>query len=250
MRSPRHGHAGQVPAVVQLALSTVARPNPVVFIWRWRYELALVTCIPTGMIALTWVVGVAWTLTGTAVLGGAIAMWPAARRYLAARAWCIITPHRVRTGCVQAWIHSRRGKIPIVLLTTRQPYGERLYLWCRAGTCAENFTAARHLLIAACWARDIHVAHSQRFTQLVTLDVIRHEPCRPKAEGSTTAVQPGNRSARPVSGAPRTRRFNRGPGSSLSEIRLALTSRHCLVSRQASDRPPANSALRRNRRSG
>jgi hypothetical protein len=116
------------------------------------------------------------TLAALAVLVGAALLWAPARRHLLARAWCIITPHRVRVGCAQAWIHSRRGKIPIVLLTTRQPFGERVHLWCRAGTSAIDFTSARPLLTAACWARDIRVTGNERFAQLMTLDVIRHLP--------------------------------------------------------------------------
>jgi len=116
------------------------------------------------------------TLAALALLAGAALLWTPARRHLLARAWCIITPHRVRTGCAQAWIHSRYGKIPIVLRTTRQPFGERVHLWCRAGTSAIDFTTARPLLMTACWARDIRITASERYPQLITLDVIRHMP--------------------------------------------------------------------------
>ena len=85
-----------------------------------------------------------------AVLVSAALIWAPARRLLLARAWCIITPHRVRVGCAQASIHSRRGKIPIVLLTTRQPFGERVRLRCRAGTSAIDFTSAQPLLSPSC----------------------------------------------------------------------------------------------------
>ena len=106
--------------------------------------------------------------------------------HLIARAWCIITPHRVCVGCVQAWIHSRPGKVPIVLLTTRQPFGERVHLWCRAGTGTIDFTSARALLTAACWARDIRVNGDGRFPQLITLDVIRHLPPDQPTDESTS----------------------------------------------------------------
>ena len=131
------------------------------------------------------------TLAGITVLGCTALLYAPTRRYLVARAWCIITPHRVRVGCAQAWIHSRRGKIPVVLLTTRQPFGERVHIWCRAGTSAIDFTSALLLLTAACWARDIRVSGNERFAQLMTVDVIRRLPlasCRRTT--SSPATQP------------------------------------------------------------
>jgi hypothetical protein len=62
----------------------------------------------------------------------------------------------------------------VILLTTRQPFGERVYLWCRAGTTASDFTAVRELLATACWADDVRVRRGDRHAQLVCLDVIRH----------------------------------------------------------------------------
>ena len=50
--------------------------------------------------------------------------WPPSRRRFTARAWCVITPHRVRTGCAQAWIHTRDGHLPVVLYTVPAGFGE------------------------------------------------------------------------------------------------------------------------------
>jgi hypothetical protein len=98
------------------------------------------------------------------------------RRFLAARAWCIVTAHRVRTGCAQAWIHTRYGKLPFILWTRSRPSGERVYLWCRAGTSAADFSSARKLLAAACMAKDIKVSQHAPYAHLIALDVIRREP--------------------------------------------------------------------------
>jgi hypothetical protein len=174
MPSPRPRSTRQALAGLHYAFSTVAPANPLVFAWRWRYELGLGIAMPAALAALGGIAVLLGALAAIAVLAGAAFLWGPARRHLIARAWCIITPHRVRVGCAQAWIHSRRGKVPIVLLTTRQPYGERVLLWCRAGTSATDFTSALPLLITACWARDIRVTSDERFAQLITLDVIRH----------------------------------------------------------------------------
>ena len=176
MPSPRPRSTRQALAGLQYALGTVAPPNPLVFAWRWRYELSLGIGLPVALVVLGGIPVMLATLGALAVLVGAALVWAPARRHLVARAWCVITPHRVRVACAQAWIHSRRGKIPIVLLTTRQPFGERVHLWCRAGTSAMDFTSARPLMIVACWARDIRVSGNERWAQLITLDVIRHLP--------------------------------------------------------------------------
>ncbi len=158
---------------VQFALTSVARPNPLVITWRWRYELALVTGLPAAVITLMRAVGTVWAVVILAAVAHLIVLWPAARRLLVEQAWCVITAHRVRTGCAQAWIHSRNGKIPVVLTTSRQPYGQSVWLWCRAGISAEDFVVARDRLAVACWARAVCVTTDERFAHRVTLHVIR-----------------------------------------------------------------------------
>jgi hypothetical protein len=169
----------QVRAGMELALGSVARPNPLVIAWRWRYELGGASGLAIAAYALTSAVGPWWALAVIAAAAGSLASWPATRRQAVVRVWCIITPHRVRTGCAQAWIHSRQGKIPVVLLTTAQPFGERVYLWLRAGVGASDLLAVRPLLAAACWADDVAIARNDRYAHLVMLDVIRRSFTRP-----------------------------------------------------------------------
>jgi hypothetical protein len=188
--SPRPRSTRQALAGLQYALGTVAPANPLVFAWRWRYELIMGIGLPAMLIVLGGIPVMLVTYAALAVLISAALIWAPARRHLLARAWCIVTPHRVRVGCAQAWIHSRRGKIPIVLLTTRQPFGERVHLWCRAGTSTIDFTSARPLLTAACWARGIRVNGNERFAHLMTLDVIRHLPPGQSQPGSIQPIHP------------------------------------------------------------
>jgi hypothetical protein len=187
--SPRPGSTRQAYAGMHYAIGTVARANPVVAAWRWRYELAVMAALAAGCLVLG-PVALAVAAAGlAAALIGAVAYWPQGRAFLAARAWCIVTPHRVRVGCGQAWIHSRAGKIPAVLLTRRQPFGERVYLWCRAGTSADDLSSASVLLAAACWADDVRVTRSLRYAHLVTLDVIRRgQPGSPTAAPELSRV--------------------------------------------------------------
>jgi hypothetical protein len=175
MPSPRPASTRQARAGLEYAFGSVARANPIVAAWRWRYELAMVSALAAIWLGLAPAAAI-WLTAGLAGALAGLACFPAGRRFLAARTWCIITPHRVRAGCAQAWIHSRYGKLPIIVLTRRQPFGERVYLWCRAGISAADFSSASKLLAAACWAQDVQVSHHARYAHLVALDVIRREP--------------------------------------------------------------------------
>ena len=46
---------------------------------------------------------------------------------------------------------------------------------CRAGICAEDFDAHTGELRAACYARDARVTRNRRWSQLVTIDIIRRD---------------------------------------------------------------------------
>jgi hypothetical protein len=177
-RAQRRSERNVVAGLEQI-LVTVARPNPAVLLWRWRYEVILLIGAVLPVALLVRGVGTVAALALTAAValsaGIGLAMSPRLRRLVSARAWCVITPHRVRTGCAQARIHSRQGRLPFVLRTSAAPHGERVWLWCRAGTSIEDFVAARPLLMAACWAADVRVTPSGRHAQLVILDVYRGE---------------------------------------------------------------------------
>jgi hypothetical protein len=110
------------------------------------------------------------------LLAATVGTWPAARCWVAARVGCVVTAHRLRAGCAQAWIHTRQGRLPVILLTRPIPGGEQAHLWCRAGTSVEDFESARDLLRAACWAHEVHVSRSTRYSHIVIVDVIRRGP--------------------------------------------------------------------------
>jgi hypothetical protein len=173
------------------ALSSVKRPNPLVIAWRWRYELALALGLAGSTFGIIQAYGVIWLVAALMAVTAAFGLWPPGRRLLVTRAWCVITPHRLRTGCANAWIHSRYGRLPIILLTTAQPFGERVLLWCVAGVSAEDLISAREALIAACWAADIKVIRSGRHRQLVIVDVIRRPPDGPASPEADRLSWPG-----------------------------------------------------------
>ena len=173
---PRQPNDPSVFASVEAAFSTVARPGILGFAWQWRYELAIAVGAPSVAAAIGLTLGaaalIATAATVTALLTAA-AIWPPARKRLKARTWCVITEHRVRTGCANAWVQSRNGRLPIVVRTKPTEYGERVTLWCRAGITADDLTAARDIIATACWAREVRVIPSPQLRHIVTLDVIR-----------------------------------------------------------------------------
>lgn len=173
MPAPRPRGTRQALAGREFAVGRVARPPPPAILWRWRYEVLLAALISVGGYLLVAAVGgLAASAVVVATAALAIVVRPL-RGETVAFFWWMVTPHRVRTGMAQAWIHSRDGKIPVVVRTTRQHYGERMHVWCRAGTSAEDFVWGRHLIAAACWARDVRVSRSTRYAHVVVLDVIR-----------------------------------------------------------------------------
>jgi hypothetical protein len=169
-RSRRRGEA-QLLADLNDLLTPAPRSCLAGVAWRWRYEFALLVGVAVVVTVLLLVVGDAETVMIVSALLGAFG--PPWHEAQTAFAWRVITPHRLRCGFSQARIQSRRGRLPLVLRTTSEPFGERARVWCPAGTSAEDLQSARALLRAACWAADVQIIPDQRHRHIVTIDVIR-----------------------------------------------------------------------------
>ncbi|HLX49512.1 MAG TPA: hypothetical protein VKS82_14380 [Streptosporangiaceae bacterium] len=145
-------------------------------LWRWRTELSLAITLALA----TWRLATAITLTATlAVLAGlaaALAATPPARRFITRRAWCVLARHRLQKLCWEARLHTRTGRLPLIVRITPTKVGERALVLCRAGICAEDFEAHIGELRAACYARDARVTRHTRWSQLVVIDIVRHDP--------------------------------------------------------------------------
>jgi hypothetical protein len=180
---PRRRNDPSVMASVEAAISTVARPGPIAWMWHWRYEIGLTAGLALVGVASGDKLGaaglIAITAAGLALLVAAL-IWPPARKRLIARAWCVITPHRVRTGCRRASVRTADGRPPKILYTTPAAFGERVTLWCPAGITYGDFGAARAALRAACWASDARVLAS--VPPFVVLEIIRRRTAGPRGE--------------------------------------------------------------------
>ena len=182
---PRRPDDPSVMASLEAALRGVARPGILGLIWNWRYELGLSAGLAVVTLASGYALGAAWLIAigavGLVVLAASLARAPSRRR-LIARAWCVITPHRVRAGCRHAWVRAGDGTLPVILYTTPATFGERVTLWCQAGITHGDLEAARDILRAACWARAVRVVACARYAHIMVLEVIRHLPAQPPDE--------------------------------------------------------------------
>jgi hypothetical protein len=143
--------------------------------WRWRTELALIATITVALWRLTIMVALIPAAAGIATTVAVVLAVPHSRRFITRRFWCVIGRHRIQRLCYEARLHTRSGRIPLVLWIHPTKVGERAHVLCRAGTCAEDFEAHIGELRAACGARDARVTRNRRWSQLVTIEIIRRD---------------------------------------------------------------------------
>jgi hypothetical protein len=149
--------------------------TPAGIAWRWRTELLSLLSLAAVFWRLdTWTNAV-WAgviLGGLAVVVAAV---PHSRRFITRRFWCVLARHRLQRLCYEARLHTRSGRLPLILWTRPTQVGERTWLLCRAGICAEDFEAHLGELRAACYARDARVTRNRRWSHLITIDIIRRD---------------------------------------------------------------------------
>ena len=76
--------------------------------------LAAIAACPSLIAGSIGLIGLAAVSGAGLAAGAALLCWPPARQQIVAWAWCVITPHRVRAGCVNAWVQTRSGRLPII----------------------------------------------------------------------------------------------------------------------------------------
>ena len=158
-----------------------AKANPLLVLWRWRYEIALPILVLAGFLAMGPVAPAMGAIPLVAIL------WPTARAQVWGRIRCMATAHRIRVGCIEAYVVNSKGKIPPILWCAPTPIGERVWLWCRAGITVGDLEAAREIIARACWATDIYIHPHPRSPHRVLLEVVRPDrmPERPIPQGAS-----------------------------------------------------------------
>ena len=148
-------------------------------LFRFRTELAALTAATTGGWELAKAVTLAWTVVILTVTAAVLAVLPWTRRFIIDRAWCVLSRHRIQKVCFETRMHTRSGRLPLVLRIFPTQVGERALIWCRAGICAADFEAHAEEIAAACYGRQARVAGSKRWAQLVNLDIVRRDTLAP-----------------------------------------------------------------------
>ena len=143
--------------------------------WRCRTELATTAILTAALWRLTTLITITWAALVLAALAGVVLGVPHSRRFITRRFWCVLARHRLQRLCFEARLHTRSGRLPLVVWIRPTQVGERAWVLCRAGICAEDFEAHIGELRAACYARDARVTRNRRWSHLVTIDIIRRD---------------------------------------------------------------------------
>jgi hypothetical protein len=145
-------------------------------LWRWRTELALTGLIAAALIRLAAWITLTWAVIAPAIIAAALIAVPRTRRFLGRRAWCVISRHRLQRVCYETRMHTRAGRLPYILRIHPTKVGERAHILCRAGICADDFDTYKAEIAAACLAREARITRNKKWSQLVTVDIVRHDP--------------------------------------------------------------------------
>jgi hypothetical protein len=148
-------------------------------IWRFRTEISALLAGTTGIWELAKAVTLTWAMIISTTLALAVMAVPPTRRFAVRRVWCILSRHRIQRACYETRMHTRSGRLPLVLRITPTEVGERALIWCRAGICAADFEAHAPEIAAACYARQVRIEGHQRWAQLVQLNVVRRDTLAP-----------------------------------------------------------------------
>jgi hypothetical protein len=149
--------------------------TPAGIAWRWRAELAITAILIAVLWRLSILITITWAGIVLATALGLAAGVPHSRRFITRRAWCILARHRIHRLCYEARLHTRAGRLPLILWIRPTQVGERAWVLCRAGISAEDFQDRTGELRAACYARDARVTRNRRWSHLVTIDIIRRD---------------------------------------------------------------------------
>ncbi|MGI5284814.1 hypothetical protein ACQEVF_15950 [Nonomuraea polychroma] len=151
--------------------------GPLVRLWRARAELlmaATLTLVTLTLLDATregrWV---PFLLLTSAI--SAPAATRTGRNWIAAHFWCVFSRHRLQRVCLETTMHTRAGRIPLVLWITPTRTGEKALILTRAGISAEEFEAYSEEIAAACWARSVNVYRHRTRAQLLIVEVVRRD---------------------------------------------------------------------------
>jgi hypothetical protein len=137
------------------------RPQPLIIIARWWYELAAVALLGAASWSAVGLLGgpgaVALGLgVGAAVATAAVRIEPV-RDALFVAAQRAIVPHRLRLGFVRGGVITRNGRLPAIVRSRCRLDQARFWVRLPSGLLVEDLAAAGRVLAVSCGATDVAV---------------------------------------------------------------------------------------------
>jgi hypothetical protein len=153
------------------AIRPVRRPNPLVVVYRWRYEIALLV---TAYFATPWFAGLSTAVAvGMTVLTLLPLGIPPIRRLAWRRLRAIVLQHRLRTAFTRARVHSNAGRIPAILWTSPRSHADRVLLFLPAGLTGRLLASEADRIAVACDGTHAEVLPFRDHRVLVWLVIVR-----------------------------------------------------------------------------
>jgi hypothetical protein len=156
-------------------LAATMHHSAIGLIWRMRAEVTAFAITASAFLAVSWLLAITWAalMLGATTISTAALPW--SRRFVMRRAWCVISRHRIQRVFFETRMHTRSGRLPLVLRIHPTEVGESALIWCRAGICFEDFEAHTGEIAAACYAREARVERSKRWAQIVVVNIVRRD---------------------------------------------------------------------------
>lgn len=148
-------------------------------LWRFRTELLMLLSCAAAVMAITRIASVVQAVAAVATVIGLAVLLPWPRRFLARRAWCVLSRHRLQRVFFETRMHTRSGRLSLIVWIRPTQVGERAWVLCRAGICAEDLEAHTGEIAAACYAREARIERSKRWAQLVMVSIVRRDTLAP-----------------------------------------------------------------------
>ena len=148
--------------------------------WRWRAELTLLAVTLAALWRLSLLITLTWAALALAAFVLVVLAVPHSRRFITRRFWCILARHRLQRVCYETRMHTRSGRLPLILWVRPTSAGVRAHVLCRAGICAQDFADNAPEIAAACYARAAQVTPNRNWSHLLTIDIMRGDLLAPK----------------------------------------------------------------------
>ena len=96
--------------------------------WRWRTELAFIAVTVAGYLRLAAAITALWALITLAAFITAALLVPYSRRFTVQHYWCLVSRHRLQRVCYETRMHTRAGRLPLIVWIRPTRVGERAFV--------------------------------------------------------------------------------------------------------------------------